>query len=489
MMSLIRVNHLTFSHPGQLTPIFNDINLDLDTDWRLGFVGRNGRGKTTFFKILMGEYESRGSITASVEFDYFPYEVVHPDWLTFDVLAEIAPVAEEWQLRRELSLLGVNDDVLWRPFETLSQGEQTKVLLATLFLNEGRFLLIDEPTNHLDVHGRQLVAAYLRRKKGFILVSHDRIFLDGCVDHIMALNKTTIDVHQGDFSTWWENFERRQAFEEAQNERLQKEVKSLTQAARRTGAWSDKVEAGKHGTWIYDRGYVGHKAEKMMKRSKAIEKRRERAVEEASSLLKDVEKSEILKLTPLQHWSEVLVRVENVAVCHGDDVCLPPISLTLSRGERVVLDGANGSGKSSLLRAIVGDHTDYIGTIRLASGLVISVVPQDTSHLKGSLRDYIEAQHIDATLCMTMLRKLDFDRALFDQPMETYSAGQKKKVLLAKSLSESAHLYIWDEPLNYIDLYSRLQLEEMIQTYQPTMLLVEHDQAFRENIATRTVNL
>lgn len=489
MMSLIRVNHLTFSHPGQLTPIFNDINLDLDTDWRLGFVGRNGRGKTTFFKILMGEYESRGSITASVEFDYFPYEVVHPDWLTFDVLAEIAPVAEEWQLRRELSLLGVNDDVLWRPFETLSQGEQTKVLLATLFLNEGRFLLIDEPTNHLDVHGRQLVAAYLRRKKGFILVSHDRIFLDGCVDHIMALNKTTIDVHQGDFSTWWENFERRQAFEEAQNERLQKEVKSLTQAARRTGAWSDKVEAGKHGTWIYDRGYVGHKAEKMMKRSKAIEKRRERAVEEASSLLKDVEKSEILKLTPLQHWSEVLVRVENVAVCHGDDVCLPPISLTLSRGERVVLDGANGSGKSSLLRAIVGDHTDYIGTIRLASGLVISVVPQDTSHLKGSLRDYIEAQHIDATLCMTMLRKLDFDRALFDQPMETYSAGQKKKVLLAKSLSESAHLYIWDEPLNYIDLYSRLQLEEMIQTYHPTMLLVEHDQAFRENIATRTVTL
>ena len=125
-----------------------------------------------------------------------------------------------------------------------------------------------------------------------------------------------------------------------------------------------------------------------------------------------------------------------------------------------------------------------LDTDRLASGVVISTVLQDTSHLKGSLRDYIEAQHIDATLCMTMLRKLDFD-----QPMETYSAGQKKKVLLAKSLSESAHLYIWDEPLNYIDLYPRLQLEEMIQTYQPTMLLVEHDQAFRENIATCTVAL
>lgn len=203
MMSLIRVNQLTFSHPGQLMPLFENVSLDLDTDWRLGFVGRNGRGKTTFFKILMGAYEAQGSVTASVAFDYFPYEVAHPDWLTIDVLNEITPMAEEWQIRRELSLLGVNDDVLWRPFETLSQGEQTKVLLAMLFLNEGRFLLIDEPTNHLDGQGRRLVADYLRRKKGFILVSHDRTFLDGCVDHIMALNKTSIDVHQGDFSTWW----------------------------------------------------------------------------------------------------------------------------------------------------------------------------------------------------------------------------------------------------------------------------------------------
>ena len=103
---------------------------------------------------------------------------------------------------RELSYLDLEDDVLWRPFDTLSNGEQTKVLLAALFLNEGHFLLIDEPTNHLDMKAREQVAAYLKKKKGFILVSHDRWFLDHCVDHILSLNRTNIEVQSGNFSSW-----------------------------------------------------------------------------------------------------------------------------------------------------------------------------------------------------------------------------------------------------------------------------------------------
>lgn len=106
-------------------------------------------------------------------------------------MQEVCPNAESWELMRELSYLDVDADVLWRPFETLSNGEQTKVLLAALFLNKGHFLLIDEPTNHLDTAAREKVSAYLKKKKGFILVSHDRCFLDGCVDHILSLNRTT----------------------------------------------------------------------------------------------------------------------------------------------------------------------------------------------------------------------------------------------------------------------------------------------------------
>ena len=125
----------------------------------------------------------------------------------------------------------------------------------------------------------------------------------------------------------------------------------------------------------------------------------------------------------------------------------------------------------------------------LASGLVISYVPQDTSGLAGDLSQFAREQGLDETLFKTILRKLDFDRALFGQDMAGYSQGQKKKVYLARSLCQQAHLYVWDEPLNYVDLYSCIQLEELIQTYRPTLVFVEHDRAFQEKIATQVVEL
>ncbi len=187
-MSMIKIENLTFSYPTSYDYIFENVNCQIDTNWKLGFVGRNGRGKTTLLNILLGKYEYSGNIEAFVEFDYFPYPVADQTRLTNEVFFTIAPMAEEWELMRELSYLNVEADMLYRPFNTLSNGEQIKVLLAALFCNEGHFLLIDEPTNHLDVEAREIVAAYLKKKKGFIFVSHDRYFLDSCVDHILSLN-------------------------------------------------------------------------------------------------------------------------------------------------------------------------------------------------------------------------------------------------------------------------------------------------------------
>lgn len=176
------------------------------------------------------------------------------------------------------------------------------------------------------------------------MVSHDRQFLDGCVDHILSLNRSNIEVQSGNFSSWMNNFER-----------LKKDIHRLQQSAKRTAGWSDRVEASKIGA--ADKGFVGHKAAKMMKRSKAV------------------------------------------------------------------------------------------------------------------------------------LRKMDFERVQFEKDISEFSEGQKKKVLLAKSLCERAHLYVWDEPLNFIDVYSRMQIEQLIETFSPTMLLVEHDIAFREAIATQVIHL
>ena len=169
-MSMIKMENLTFSYPTSYDNIFENVNFQIDTDWKLGFVGRNGRGKTTLLNLLLGKYEYSGKIISSVQFDYFPYPVTDKSQLTETILQDVCPAAEEWEIMRELSYLDVDPEVLWRPFETLSNGEQTKVLLAALFLNEGHFLLIDEPTNHLDVKAREMVSAYLKKKKGRLIL-------------------------------------------------------------------------------------------------------------------------------------------------------------------------------------------------------------------------------------------------------------------------------------------------------------------------------
>lgn len=159
------------------------------------------------------------------------------------------------------------------------------------------------------------------------------------------------------------------------------------------------------------------------------------------------------------------------------------------QGDRIVLDGKNGSGKSSLLKLLIGEPIEHTGTIQLASGLVISYVPQDTSHLQGSLSDFAEENRIDESLFKAILRKMDLDRIQFEKNIRDFSGGQKKKVLIAKSLCEQAHLYVWDEPLNFIDVYSRMQIEQLITEFSPTMIFVEHDSAFRDAIATKTIKI
>lgn len=488
-MSMIKAEKLTFAYPGSYDNIFDHADFQIDTDWKLGFIGRNGRGKTTLLKLLLGEYEYSGKIISSVKFDYFPYRISDKKQLTEDILREVCPLAEDWELMRELSYLDIDADVLYRPFETLSNGEQTKVLLAALFCNEGHFLLIDEPTNHLDTKARETVAAYLKKKKGFILVSHDRRFLDGCVDHILSINRSNITVQSGNFSSWFESFERQQEFESAQNERLKKEIHRLQQSAKRSAVWSDRVESSKHGNGVFDKGYVGHKSAKMMKRSKAIEARQQQAIEQKSGLLKNAETAETLKLSPLKYYTDTLVSFSDVSVIYdGSEICRP-VSFQIKNGERVVLDGKNGSGKSSLLKLLLNYPIEHTGTVTVGSSLVISYVPQDTSHLQGLLSDFAENSNIDESLFKAILRKMDFGRVQFEKDIRDFSEGQKKKVLIAKSLCDRAHLYVWDEPLNFIDIYSRMQIEELISAFSPTMILVEHDAAFRDKTATKTVKL
>lgn len=492
-MSWIDISDLSFTYEGAPEPVFEHLSIRLDTDWRLGLIGRNGRGKTTLLRLLMGVGEYTGQISTPAEFDYFPCLVPDREVTGGEVAEFVKPDLEEWRLRRELGLLSLDEGVLYRPFNTLSNGEQTRFLLALFFAEEGKFLLIDEPTNHLDMKGRELVEKYLSRKAGFLMVSHDRAFLDGSIDHVLAFNRSGLEVQKGNFSSWWKNKARQEQFERAEQEKLKGEIRRLDQSARRTAAWSDSVEQTKKGTRNSglrpDRGYIGHKAAKMMKRSKAVQARRETAVEEKAKLLRDVETTQPLKLHPLTHPKKCLVEVRELTVNYGEGPVCKDVTFAVEQGERLALRGANGTGKSSLLKLLAGETIPHTGQIKTASGLIVSYVPQDTSFLQGDLREFIAESGADESLFKAILRKLDFAKSQFDLDMMDYSAGQKKKVLLALSLCKPAHLHLWDEPLNYVDLWSRMQLEELLLSSGATLIFVEHDRAFADRVATRTVVL
>ena len=507
-MAKISASGLTFCYDGSYDDIFYETSFIMDTNWKLGLIGRNGKGKTTLLRLLMGQYSYRGSISSSVLFDYFPFQIQKEDMErdTIEVIERIQPDYELWRICRELELLHVEADILYRPYQTLSHGERTKVMLAVLFSRENYFLLIDEPTNHLDMETRELLCAYLNRKKGFILVSHDRWLLDSCIDHVLALERNQIEVEKGNFTSWWENKQRRDQYEISENEKLKQEIKKMEESARKASAWAEKAENTKigfnplkeHDRFLDTRAYIGEKARRMQQRRKNLERRQQTAIREKEQLLKNLEQPAQLRLTPLTHHKETYIRIKDASVSYGSHQVIRNFSMELKRGERILLQGKNGCGKSSILKMILRDagmrlpgEKDFCvqGQHELAAGLEISYINQDTSFLRGSLDAYIERESLDGSLFRAILRKLDFERIQFEKPMEEYSEGQKKKVLIASSLLKPAHLYIWDEPMNYIDIFSRMQIEELILEYEPTMLLVEHDRDFGNRCATQVVTI
>ena len=503
-MSLIDVSGLSFHYEGSPDMVFENVSFQVDTDWKLGLIGRNGKGKTTLLKLLMGEYEYSGRISASVDFEYFPCPVENGELDMVDLLYTLQPDCQLWRVKKELHGLRMGEEVLEKPFDILSNGEQTKVLLALLFSRENGFLLIDEPTNQLDMEAREAVSRYLNTKKGFILVSHDRAFMDACVDHVLVLNRASVEVQRGNFSSWQENKRMRDNEEIQKNERLKKEIGRLAEAAGQAGRRADGAEATKlgrgaavHATQSMGRAYIGEKSRKMQMQRKNLERRRERELEEKKGLLRDVETVEDIKLFPLEYRKEILVTARELSLSYGGDPVCDGLSFQVRSGSATALCGRNGCGKSSVLKAVLqsageevsGPSPEIQGVLETGSGLIISWVPQSADYLAGTAAEFAAERGIEESLFKALLRKLDFSREQLEKDMRDYSAGQKKKVLLAGSLCTRAHLYIWDEPLNYIDIFSRMQLEELIRKYRPTILLVEHDRTFLERIEADLVEI
>ena len=495
-MSTIKLTHLTFGFDKQVDLLFEDANLTIDSSWKLGLVGRNGRGKTTLLQLLLGNYRYQGTIQFPMRPVYFPAAVTDEAQLTYYALLEVADF-ELWELEREMNLIQLDPQLLWQPYQTLSGGEQTKVLLALLFTQEDFYPLIDEPTNHLDQPGRQHVAEYLQHKNGFIVVSHDRQFLNQVTDHTLAIEKSQLVLYQGNFATYEEQKKLRDEFELAQNQKIKKEVGRLKKTAAEKAEWSRSRETDKYGKpsekgsgGIFDTGFIGARAARTMKRSKNIENRMYEQIEAKEGLLKDLEDVDRLTMNYQASRHAQLLKVTDLTLHYeGHAPLFAPLSFELKRGEITALTGANGIGKSSVLHYLLGNFTGEASGELLRPNTKVSYVRQNYENNRGSLQAFAEAKQLDYSAFLNNLRKLGMERNVFQNNIEEMSMGQRKKVELAKSLAQEAELYIWDEPLNYLDVFNQKQLEDLLLQIKPTMLIVEHDQTFLENIHAHQIAL
>ena len=497
-MSNIKISNLSFKYSDSIENIFNNLNLDLDSSWKLGLVGRNGRGKTTFLNLLQGKLQGTGAIQSKLEFNYFPLNVKNKEQLTLYALEEHVQF-DQWELERELNLMQVDTNLIWQPFNTLSGGEQTKVLLALSFINKDAFPLIDEPTNHLDEKSRIQVVRYLQKhSQGYIVVSHDRDFLNQITNHILAIEHTEIHLYQGNYASYEDTKEKRDKFNQEKNEKLRGQIKALNESRQRIKGYSLQSENNKkasaHKNEIHadiNKGFFGHKAAKIMKRSKNIERRMDKDIQDRKGLMTNVESVPELEMNFQPNYHSTLLETRHLDLKVKDKKLFKDLNLIIRNRGIVSLEGKNGAGKSTFLKSILNKSTDvtYQGILNLTNGLRVSYLPQDFVEYSGTLAEFSQKEHLSYEKILNVLRTMGFPRSSFETRIEEMSIGQQKRVSIAKSLVEEADFYLWDEPANYLDVFNQDQLIDVLRKTKPAMLLVEHDEYFISQVASKRIEL
>jgi len=313
----------------------------------------------------------------------------------------------------------------------------------------------------------------------------------------LAIEKNQISSYQGNFAVYEAQKQRSDTSEQAQNSQLKKDIGRLKQTAAEKAKWSQAREGDKYGDphkkgsgAVYDTGFIGARAARTMKRSKHLAQRMATEIDDKEKLLKNIEQIEPLTMAFQPSHQQRLLTVTDLQLSYAQQPLFQPLSFELQQGQRVALVGPNGAGKSTIVHQLLGQFSGQVsGTIQRPQHLQISYVHQDYEDNHGTLSDFAKLQKLDYQAFLNNLHKLGMPRAVFNTRIELMSMGQRKKVELAKSLSLPAELYIWDEPLNYLDVFNQEQLEQLLLMVQPTMLLIEHDQTFIEHVATKIVSL
>lgn len=521
-MSKIIISEMSYHYLKYYNPIFSGVNLTIDTNWKLGLIGRNGRGKTTLLKLIQGELQpDKGQIVKSIDVEYFPYNNSSTYITTIDVIKEnigglktmenrmdeiiqhedkesfheymeildkyinIHGFEMEAMIKKELQLMNLDEELLDRDFCLLSGGERTKMMIIALFLKNNAFIVLDEPTDHLDSEGKSNIIEYLKKKKGFIVVSHDKTLLDESVDHILSINKSNISLEKGNYSTWKKNSDMKETFEFRTKAKLEREIASLENNAGEKRKWANIAEETKNNHDKFERS-SGSRGAQFMKHAKRCEEQANKSLKYKKNLLKNYEQVQELDIKESIQEEGFLIQVKNLTFGYGKKLLFNKVSLEISRGDCIWLRGGNGAGKSTLLKIISGDIK--VENIFKADDLGISQVFQEPLWQKGLVKEYIEEKKTMESF-LRICSILDLDEKMLKRPIETLSKGEQRKVDVARALTKESSMLLLDEPLNYMDRLFREQLERALEQYTGTMIFVEHEEEFGQNLANRIISI
>jgi len=530
-MAQIEIRDLTFYYDDFYHPVFEKLNVNLDTEWKMALVGRNGRGKSTLLKLLEGSLEaSAGEIRRTGTVSYFPYAYSTEYTLTMDVVKECIGglktledllEAQEKKMReeeresegyfelltrymeldgyemesriyKEAAQIGLAQELLERDFSTLSGGEQTCMLIIALFLQKEAFVLLDEPTNHLDRNKKEHLKQYLKKKKGYIVASHDTVFLDAVSDHILAINKADISIEQGNYSTWRRNMELKEQFEWRTRQRLMQEINCLERQSKLTRNWSD---IGNKQKYPFTSNARTNGTRAYMRQAKAAEQQIRDNLEEKKQLLRNLEEEKALSIYQEILETECLIVAESISYCYeeADKPVFMDVTLHVYPGDKIWLRGRNGAGKTTLLKLLSGKLQG--ADIRYKGDISIAYVTQEplwkSGDVKTCITESIEAEDIQVFYekFMGLCALFDLPEDFIGRPLETLSSGERRKVDVARALAGNHQVLFLDEPLNYMDVYFKMQLEKALEQEELTIIFVEHNEEFGERIANKVLEL
>ncbi len=456
-------------------PLLDHADFAIQAGERIGLIGRNGAGKSSLLRLLDGRTQpddgdiarSSGLRVATVEQE----PELDENATVFDVVCNVEGDHEDWQrpsrVRSVLEKLGLPADV---QIAGLSGGTRKRVALARALVDEPDLLLLDEPTNHLDFEGIAWLEDMLRAWKGAaVIITHDRRFLDAVATRIVELDRGRLLSFPGNFSQWQE----RKA-QWLESERLEQ-------------ARFDKLLAQEE-VWI--RKGVEARRTRNEGRVRRLEQLRvERA--ERRERVGDVS----LALAEGQRSGKLVAELDHVHKAFGDKIVVDDYSTTLLRGDRIGIIGPNGAGKTTLLKLILGEMQPDSGTTRLGTNVAVAYFDQMRAQLdeNATLIDIIspgsEWVEIGGTRkhVMSYLGDFLFSPARAGSPVRSLSGGERARLLLARLFARPANILVLDEPTNDLDIETLELLEELLQEYQGTVLLVSHDRAFLNNVVTQTI--